>query len=198
MDATLKVLKEYATWKNNLKKVLDKNLDEIIDLIVDAGGYNTLIPFKTIEQSNLLSYTSPPQEPLIYPNSSQAHATNPIQIQQAFIINFAPQSTKRIIWFFTNQRFFLINPDTNTPLNTYPIYQLPLSYSPLFTNGNFISTTENQIEFVLALLDWLPKLQTLLTDRISSMDPNNAASQIKNFYNAINANDAAPDKAHTE
>ncbi|SMF08701.1 MULTISPECIES: hypothetical protein [Pseudomonas] len=197
MEATLKALKEYTVWKNGLKKVLDKNLDEMIDLIVDAGGYNTLIPLSTAAKND---YPSPIFPPLSNQFLSSSYPPIEIlkQIRQGVVINALPNSAKKLLWYLDHQRFFLINPDSSTPLNISPTYTSPPGYAHVFTNGQFVSCTDNQIAFLLSLMDWLPELQTILMKRMNSINPEDIASKIKCFSAAIKANTINFNKAHTE
>lgn len=188
MDATLKVLKEYTVWKSSLKKVLDKNLNEIIDLIIDAGGYNTLIPLKSIAQSNLPPLTFPTALNPISPNNFQAPIEPAKQIHQGVLVSIAPNSAEKLAWFYDNQRFFLINHNSNIALNTNLPYSVQSGYIAPYSNVYFTSNTENQIEFLLAILNWLPELQKILVGRMKSFEPSDADSKITSFFAAIKNN----------
>lgn len=181
MDPILKTVKEYTAWKNSLKSVLDRNIGEVIDLIVDAGGLDRLIPIETVALNNYPTY------PVHYPQQT----TYPIgsvpttQLQKGVVINIIPNTTEKLVWYFDGSNFFLINQGTNTALNIAPIYAPPQGASMPFVKANFIAKFDIQIEFLLAFLDWLPELTKILQERMHRIDPKAAESRIKAFIETV-------------
>jgi hypothetical protein len=177
MEPILKTLKDYASWKSNLKSVLDKNIGEVISLATDAVGTDQLIPFETTTfNSALPSYQNPP-----YQDSSQPIYNK--QVIKGMIINVVPNSNERLVWFYNRGNYHLINHGSNSSLNLQPILA-PGQSNYAFQKPSFIASFDIQIDFLLAFVEWLPQLAELLANRMERIDPKKAESDIKAFVAA--------------
>ena len=179
MEPILKALKDYSSWKNNLKSVLDKNISEVINLSVDAVGINCLIPIEEV------AFNSAPSGP---PYSSFQQAAQPAfsnQIVKGIVINDVPNTPERLIWFYNRGNYYLINHEKNASLNLQPYLGNPAAAFSGFRPPSFIASFDVQIDFLLAFIDWLPSLAEILQNRMSRIDPKRAESEIKAFVAAI-------------
>lgn len=177
MDQILKTVKDYTSWKNNLKNVLDKNIHEVVNILVDAGAENSFIP---IESANA-NFFQPSW------SQQQIHNQAPTLIaKKGIVINCAPGTSTKLVWYFNGLHFYLINPGASSSLNLQPQYGfLPEGFAPIFPQGVHAARFETQVEFLLAFIEWLPMLEEKLRSRMHSIDPKQAEARINAFSKAV-------------
>lgn len=176
MDQILKTVKDYTNWKNNLKIVLDKNISEVINILIDAGALNSFIPIEFSEIN------------FAQPGFQQQYTNNPVPtkiIQKGIVINLAPGSTTKLIWYFSGSNFYLINQEASTALNLQPFFFPLQGYPNIYYQGVHSARFEIQIEFLLAFIEWLPTLEESLKSRMQSIDPKQAEAKINAFSKAV-------------
>lgn len=177
MDQILKTVKEYTNWKNSLKNVLDKNLAEVVNILVDAGAENSFIPIESAS-TNFFQPSFPQQYP--QPPAPMLIA------KKGIVINCAPGTTTKLIWYFNGSYFYLINQGASTALNLQPTYGLlPEGFAPIIYQGVHSARLEIQVEFLLAFIEWLPTLEETLRGRMQSLDPKQAEARISAFSKAV-------------
>lgn len=175
MDQILKTVKDYTNWKNSLKNVLDKNVHEVVNILVDAGAESTFIPFESAS-ANL---SQPSWQQQNYQPSSLLIA------KKGIVINSAPGTTGKLIWYFNGTHFYLINQGASTALNLQPIFSQPDGYFHIHHQGVHSARFEVQVEFLLSFIEWLPILEGMLRQRMQSIDPKQAEAKIAAFSKAV-------------
>jgi len=177
MDQLLKTVKDYTNWKNNLKNVLDKNIHEVVNILVDAGAENNFIP---IESAN--SIFAQPN----WPQHSFQNQAPALIAKKGIVINCVPGTTTKLIWYFNGSHFYLINHGASTALNLQPMFGLPPEgFAPIYSQGVHSARFETQVEFLLAFIEWLPTLEEMLKNRMQSIDPKQAEAKINAFSKAV-------------
>ena len=177
MDQILKTVKDYTNWKNNLQIVLDKNLSEVVNILIDAGALNIFLPIELSENN------------FFQPNFQNQHTNYnqvPVKIiQKGIVINQAPGSTTKLIWYFSGLNFYLINQEASTALNLQPFFTQPQGFQNIFIQGVHSARFEIKVEFLLAFIEWLPSLEETLKSRMQSIDPKQAEAKINAFSKAV-------------
>ncbi len=177
MEQILKTVKDYTTWKSNLQTVLDKNLSEVVNILIDSGALNILLPIESLE--NNFSQQNHQNQ---YSNYNQPVAKF---IQKGILINQAPGSNAKLIWYYSGSYFYLINQDASTALNLQPFFMVPNGYQNIVFLGVHSARLEVKVDFLLAFIEWLPSLEEILKNRMQSIDPKQAEAKINAFSKAV-------------
>jgi hypothetical protein len=199
MDSLIKTLREYKSWKNSLMSVLEKNIDDIADIIRDIGGENFLIPIKCVKfqprAGSNPAYSFPTEQFISQPqnyspenDNSQAQSfdnTDKESVIKGVAITTNYNTPEKLIWFMHNGKYFLINSEKNNSLNINQNIATPINCFPIYLQGYFVARFEEKIDFIVTIIEWLPTLEKILQDRKNKIDPKQAENLIGNFISAV-------------
>jgi len=157
MENFVKIIEDYKEWKKAINSVIDDNLSQIAELIIDTHGENLFIS--------------------ISEDRSQNSILGPF-VKHGVVINRNQISNDLYIWFYKNGGFYLIERNDNHALNIAPQYNFDSKYQ--FINGslNYRARFEDEIEFVIALLEWSDSLIEILKLRMDKIVPKEARAKL--------------------
>lgn len=168
MKNLIETIDEYNQWKSKIKKVLDENFFAIISLIIDAFGENELIPMrKEIGNSRYQTET----------------------IKSAVLINRSHIYNEPYIWFFSNSNFYLIEKTKDSSvLNIKPYFHGHTNYdnSWLHNAPTHKARFDNEVSFIVDLLEWHEHLLDVLIERMNKIKPSRADEIIKKLASVAN------------
>ncbi|HCG8201861.1 hypothetical protein [Vibrio cholerae] len=159
MENLAKSISEYKKWKSSLKDVLDQNFNEIAGLVVDVYGSNRFIEVN-VDRSQY----------------------NPV-VNTGVIVNVDQYNGDYLIWFYKDNAFYLIERGADSGrINFQPVF-IQDSRHPWLTNfiPNYRARFDNEVDFVLMMLDWSEELVGVLKERMKKVDPQKAEKAIKDL-----------------
>lgn len=165
MKDLIKTIEEYKKWKSSIRNVLDENYKEIVEFIVDAHGYDNLIPLKTTQNNSM--FGGQPQTILL----------------KGIVINKDLITGHSRLWYFQDNYFYLIERDSdNNLLNVRPQF---FDQNNSFQNSPCVRAKfENDVDFMVALFEHSDEIVKILKQRMDKITPKDAEGIIKKLHEA--------------
>lgn len=171
MKELVKTIEDYKSWKSEIRKVLDDNFKDIVSLLIDAYGQDELVPFKS-------------EQPVLNQFNQFNQNNNPVLVT-GFVANIDQLTGEYLLWFYEKGSFYLIQRNSESKLlNIRPNF---FDQSRTFFNSPaYKANFENEINFVLELIEHSESIVEILNERMRSLKVSEAQGLVTKLTSTVN------------